>query len=58
LEIAERYIRNSKQGSAAHRYCNQISKIYRSNKEEIEEYVRANYFNPHITQKGAAVCAS
>ena len=50
--------RNAKQGTAAHRYCNQISKMYQEHKEEIEEYVRANHFNPHGTRKGAAVCAS
>ena len=51
--------RNAKQkGTEAHRYCNQISKIYAANKEQIKEYVRANHFNPHGTRKGATVCAS
>ena len=50
--------RNSKQGSAAHKYCNQIQKLYRDNQQMVEEYVRAGHFNPHGTRKGAAVCAS
>ena len=50
--------RGSDAGTGSHRYCNQIKKIYIQHKEEIEEYIRANHFNPHGTRKGAAICAS
>ena len=50
--------RGSEAGTGSHRYCNQIKKIYIQHKEEIEEYIRANHFNPHGTRKGAAICAS
>ena len=35
-----------------------IIKKYIKHKEEIEEYIRANHFNPDGTRKGAAICAS
>ena len=50
--------RNNKQGTAAHRYCEQIKDLYKKNKDLIEEFVCAGHFNPHGTRKGAAVCAS
>ena len=50
--------RNAAQGTAAHRYCEQIKDIYTKNRDLIEEFVRAGHFNPHGTRKGAAVCAS
>ena len=59
---SERYTifrnKKKKQGTAAHRYCEQIKKVYNDNQALIEEYVRAGHFNPHGTRKGAAVCAS
>ena len=50
--------RGASQGTASHRYCNAIRKIYNENKETINEFVRAKHFNAHGTRKGAAICAS
>jgi hypothetical protein len=50
--------RKASPGTASHRYCNAIRKIYNENKATINEFVRAKHFNAHGTRKGAAICAS
>ena len=43
--------RNSKQGTSAHIYCEQIKQIYKNNKDLTKEFVRAGHFHPHGTRK-------
>lgn len=50
--------KNKQQGTAAHRYCEKVKKLYNKNKQLTEEYVCTGHFNPYGTRKGAAVCAS
>ena len=48
----------SKEGSASHKYCDQLTVLFKSMQGILEEHIRPGHANAHGTRKGSAVEAT